>query len=316
MRLPLCPAFFRRIILTTIRSLIRASSLAMLLASGAAAAQEAAPAAPDAGPWTITRHIDLTSRYVLRGVTRTYGNAQPLGNEGADAPESDQPALQWGIDVAHAGGWSFGYWASLINYSYKQLGNSYDDRGITRFQSPRSVENDLYFAYTGNLSGDLAYTLGMTGYYYLNGKHANALETKAGLTWGPLAFTAHTLLNDVVWGNKGDTYWSLVYTNPLPHDLTFTGTLGAYTYHREGKYLGTRDTVQGAPCASGEAFVVNGCFAGNGPSGAGLRHLTLALSGPIPTTPVTWSLQAIIGGYNRFDVKQTNSLVGSLSWSF
>jgi len=154
------------------------------------------------------------------------------------------------------------------------------------------------------------------GYYYANGSHANALETKAGLTWGALSFNAQTLLNDVVWGNKGDTYWTLVYTKPLPYDITFTGTLGAYTYSREGKYLGTRDTATGTSCGAGQAFVVNGCFAGNGPSSGGLRHLTLGLSAPFPDSSITWSLQAILGGYNRFDVKQGNQLVGMLSWGF
>ncbi|AON56855.1 TorF family putative porin [Herbaspirillum seropedicae] len=291
------------------------ATLAALLACAPALAEDA-PAAAPAGPWTITKHIDLASRYVLRGVTTTYGNGQPLGNSGADAPESDQPALQWGIDFVHSSGWSFGYWASTINYSYKQLGNSYSDRSITEFQKPRSVENDLYFAYAGNISGDLGYTLGMTGYYYLNGSHANALETKAGLTLGALSLNAQTLLNDVVWGNKGDTYWTLAYTKPLPYDITFTGTLGAYTYKREGKYLGTRDTATGTACGSGQAFAVNGCFAGNGPSSGGLRHLTLGLSAPFPNSPITWSLQAILGGYNRFDVKQGNQLVGMLSWGF
>jgi uncharacterized protein (TIGR02001 family) len=293
-----------------------AAALTTLLACAPALADDAAPAAAPAGPWTITKHIDLASRYVLRGVTTTYGNGQPLGNPGADAPESDQAALQWGIDFVHSSGWSFGYWASTINYSYKQLGNSYSDRSITEFQKPRSVENDFYFAYAGNISGDLGYTLGMTGYYYANGSHANALETKAGLTWGALSFTAQTLLNDVVWGNKGDTSWTLVYTKPLPYDITFTGTLGAYTYSREGKYLGTRDTATGAACGAGQAFVVNGCFAGNGPSSGGLRHLTLGLSAPFPDSSITWSLLAILGGYNRFDVKQGNQLVGMLSWGF
>lgn len=295
-----------------------AVSLTALLAGapGLALADDAAPGATPAGPWTITKHIDLASRYVLRGATTTYGNGQPLGNAGADAPESDQPALQWGIDFVHSSGWSFGYWASTINYSYKQLGRSYSDRSITEFQKPRSVENDLYFAYAGNISGDLGYTLGMTGYYYANGSHANALETKAGLTWGAFSLNAQTLLNDVIWGNKGDTYWTLVYTKPLPYDLTFTGTLGAYTYSREGKYLGTRDTATGTACGAGQAFVVNGCFAGNGPSSGALRHLTLGLSAPFPNSSITWSLQAILGGYNRFDIKQGNQLVGMLSWGF
>ncbi|MDM0114002.1 hypothetical protein QTI66_17745 [Variovorax sp. J22R133] len=275
-----------------------------------------ADAPADAGPWTVTKHIDLAYPYVLRGATTTYGNGAPLGNAGADAPESSRVALQWGIDFVHTSGWSFGYWASTINYSYKQLGRSYDDRSITDFQHPKSVENDFYGAYSGNIVGDLGYTAGMTGYVYINGVHANALETKLGLTYGPIAVNAQTLLNDVVWGNKGDTYWSVVYTQPLPYDLTFTGTLGAYTYSKEGTYLGTRDTAFGVNCAANEAFVVNGCFVGTRPIGSAFRHLTLALSGPIPTTPVNWNVAVIIGGDNRFGIKQDTKMTGSVSVVF
>ncbi|SFM97892.1 TorF family putative porin [Variovorax sp. OV329] len=300
---------------TAAASSLTAAAL-LLCATGAMAQAGDKPAEPDAGPWTVTKHIDLAYPYVLRGATTTYGNGAPLGNAGADAPESDRLALQWGIDFVNTNGWSFGYWASSINYSYKQLGRSYDDRSITDFQRAKSVENDFYGAYTGNIAGDLGYTLGMTGYYYINGVHSNALETKAGLSYGPFALNAQTLLNDVVWGNRGDTYWSLVFTQPLPYDLTFTGTLGAYTYRKEGTYLGTTDTKMGVACAADESFVVNGCFVGNRPVGSAFRHLTLALSGPIPSTPVTWNLAVIIGGDNRFGIKQDTKMAGSVSVAF
>ena len=124
--------------------LVLATTTAMAQATGQPA--DAAPAT-DAGPWAATGHVDLTHPYVLRGVTTTYGNGAPLGNASADAPESSRVALQWGIDVVHTSGWSFGYWASSINYSYQQLGRSYDDRGVTEFQHPRSIENDFYRFY-------------------------------------------------------------------------------------------------------------------------------------------------------------------------
>ncbi|RXZ30997.1 hypothetical protein D9O50_17720 [Oxalobacteraceae bacterium CAVE-383] len=308
--------------MSTLHSLYRsvnAGALAVIfLAAGNAAAETAdmAPAPEAPGPWTVTKHIDLASRYVLRGATTTYGNGAPLGNSGGDAPESSSAALQWGFDAVHSSGWSFGYWASTINYSYEQLGKSYADRSITDFGKNKSIENDFYGAYSGNIAGDLGYTLGGTGYYYINGSHANALETKAGLTYGELAFNAQTLLNDTVWGNKGDTYWTAVWTKPIMWGLTFTGTLGAYTYKKEGKYLGTTDTATGTSCAANESFVINGCFAGNRPSSGGFRHLTLAVGGPIGSTPVSWNVQGIIGGQNRFGIHQNNRIVGMLSLGF
>jgi uncharacterized protein (TIGR02001 family) len=278
-------------------------------------ASTAKPAEP-AGPYTLTGHIDAVSRYILRGATSTYGNGAPLGNRGGDAPESSRAALQWGFDLVHESGWSVGYWASTINYSYKQLGRSYSDRAITDFQDGKSVENDFYGAYSGKLTENLGYTAGLTGYYYINGTHSNAFETKLGLSYGPVSLNAQTLLDDVVWGNKGDTYWTLVYTTPLAYNITFTGTLGAYVYKKEGKYLGTTDTLTGTACGAGAAFVVNGCFAGNAPVGSAFRHLTLALSAPIPGTPFNAGVQWILGGDNRFGVHQQNQWLVSVGYGF
>jgi uncharacterized protein (TIGR02001 family) len=270
----------------------------------------------DAKPaYTLTGHVDLVSRYYLRGATTTYGNGAPLGNAGADAPESDHATLQWGADYVHSNGFYAGYWASLINYSYKQLGESYSDRTITNFQKDKSVENDLYAGYTGSV-GDIGYTLGGTYYVYLNGKASDALETKLGLNYGPVALTAQTLLSDTVWGNQGDTYWSAVYTLALPYSITATANLGYYTYKKEGKYLGTTDTLTGTACAAGEAFVVNGCFAGKGPVGSAFRHVILGFTQPVFSTPLTWGAQFIVGGKNRYGVTQDNKFVASISYGF
>lgn len=280
-------------------------------------------AAEDATPaYTLTGHVDVASRYYLRGATTTYGNARPgLGNDGADAPESDKPALQWGADFNHESGLYLGYWASTINYSYKQLGRSYDQYArsgtvaVSDFQDDKSIENDFYGGYVGKL-GDLSYTLGLTAYYYLNGKHADALETKLGLAWQEYSVYAQTLLHDTVWGNRGDTYWTLNYTRPLPYSLTFTASLGWYTYDKSGKYLGTRDPATGGRCAPGTAFVVNGCFAGDAPVGDAFRHVIVGLSQPIADTGLVWTVQGIVGGDNRFGVKQDNKMVAMLGYTF
>ena len=275
------------------------------------------PAEAPAAPYTFTGHVDLVSRYYLRGATTTYGNALPTqGNKVADAPESDRPALQGGLDYVHESGFYAGYFASSINYSYKQLGRSYEDRSIVSgFQNDKSVENDFYAGYNGK-AGDLGYTAGLTGYYYINGKHANAFETKLGLSFGDFALSAQTLLNDVVWGNKGDTYVTLNYTHALPYKITFLGSLGGYIYKKEGKFLGTTDTLTNTSCGAGSAFNVNGCYAGNRPISSAFRHLILGFTQPILDTPLTWGLQAIIGGETRFGIKQENKVVASISYGF
>ncbi|HEY3700455.1 MAG TPA: TorF family putative porin [Spongiibacteraceae bacterium] len=271
------------------------------------------PAAPD---HTFTGHIDWVTKYILRGASETYGNVRPgLGNRGADAPESDTPALQWGVDYVDASGWYVGYWASQINYSYKQLGKSYSDRGITDFQTDNSIENDLYGGYSNKI-GDFTYTAGFTGYYYYNGEHADALETKLGIAYGPIGFYAQTLLNDVVWGNKGDTYWTAVYTQPMPFDIMLTASLGYYTYSKEGKFLGTEDTKFHVDCAAGEAFNVNGCYAGDRPKSSGFRHFIVGITQPIGKTGLVWGVQGLLAGKNRFGIKQTGGAIGSISYTF
>jgi uncharacterized protein (TIGR02001 family) len=281
------------------------------LAAGAVHAEDA----PAEGA-TFTGHIDLASKYILRGISTTYGPSTPgLGNSGADAPESDKAALQWGVDWVHPSGVYLGYWASQVNYSYERLGESWRDRAIVDFQHRKSVENDFYGGYNGKF-GEFGYTAGLTGYYYINGKYSNAVETKLGLSYGAFSVAAQTLLKDVVWGNKGDTYWTLNYTQPLAWDITLNASLGYYTYHKEGRFLGSTDTLAGAGCAAGTSFIVNGCFAGGAPVSNGFRHLTVGFTQPIGKTGLTWGLQGLVGGDNRFGVKQDNRVVGTLSYGF
>jgi uncharacterized protein (TIGR02001 family) len=287
------------------------------LSGSASAADEPKPA------FTYTGHIDLVSAYYLRGATTTYGNVKPgLGNEGADAPESDKPVFQWGADISHSSGLYAGYWASFINYSYKRLGESYDyyASGQTppadfSFQKDKSIENDFYGGYNGAI-GDFGYTVGLTGYVYYNGKHSNALETKLAASYAGVTISAQTLLNDTVWGNTGDTYFLLNYSYVLPYSITASASLGAYYYTKEGKYLGTHDPLSGTTCPTDTAFVVNGCFSGAAPVQGGYRHLILGVSQPIGESGVTWSLQGILGGVNRYGIRQGNRIFGSVSYGF
>lgn len=136
------------------------------------------------------------------------------------------------------------------------------------------------------------------------------------MTYKDIGLNAQTLLNDTVWGNRGDTYWTLTYAAPLPHEINFSASLGWYRYRQEGKYLGTRDTLSGTACGAGAAFVVNGCFAGDQPVSGAFCHLILGLAQPVGKTGFTWSLQGILGGENRFGIRQANRAVASISYAF
>jgi len=154
----------------------------------------------------------------------------------------------------------------------------------------------------------------MTGYVYINGSHTNAWETKFGVGYKDVTLTAQTLLNDVVWGNRGDTYWALNYTRVLPYAISFTGSLGWFTYTREGRYLGTKDPFTGAACAPDRAFFDNGCVVGAQPIGNAFRNLTLGISQPIGSTGLNWGVQAIISGENRWGIAQGERLMAYLSY--
>jgi uncharacterized protein (TIGR02001 family) len=293
---------------------IRIATVLVLASLGAPVLADTA-----ASPWSA--HVDIYSTYVIRGITSTYGNVLPgLGNRYADAPESNKPVLQWGVDYVGANGWYFGYWASQVNFSYRRVGDSYDQytaNGVVTIndyqEGGNSIENDFYGGYNGKL-GDFSYTIGGAGYAYIKGRYSNGLETKLGLGYKDVTFTAQTLLNDVVWGNKGDTYWTLNYAKTLPYDLAFTGSLGWYTYKKEGKFVGTHDAYTGNACPAGAAFIIAGCYPGNTPTGQAFRHLILGISQPIGATGLNWGLQYVMGGKNRWDVAQGDKLLGYVSY--
>jgi len=341
---------------------LKALAFALPLAFAAAsyAAEEPKKEEAPAPDWSWTGHVDANSAYYLRGITNTYGNNKwekgapatyankgdaKVSNSWGDAPESRDPALQWGFDITHSSGFYLGYWASTLTYSYKKVGESYDIYkkslvggppvpGAGFYDSEKSIENDIYGGYTGKV-GDLGYDLGLTYYYYLDGTHSNAPETKIKLTYGEFGLQAQTLLEDTIWGNQADTYWSLTWTKPLPYDITFTANAGYYTYGKEGKYLGSKDTAKGgSPTCNSAAgsgmtngfFFVNGCYESFNTNGTinrdakvvsgAFRHLILGVSQPIGETGLTWNAQAIISGYNRFNIKQDDKLTVGIAYAF
>lgn len=239
----------------------------------------------------LTGHLDGVSRYYLRGITTTYNPASvgALGNEGGDAPENDGPALQGGLDYVHDSGFYAGWWFSTLGYSYK----SFTDDGI-------SMEHDLYGGYAGKI-GDFGYKLGVTRYEYVPGRNSSAFETMVGVSYMQFGLNAQTLLEDVTWGNKGDTYWTATYATPLPGNFGFNAMLGYYTYEKTGKYVNPNNVVLATP--------------GNSVESSAFRHVTVGVTYPFMKN-LTGGVSYIIGGKNRFDVDQDNKFVGSLSYTF
>jgi uncharacterized protein (TIGR02001 family) len=147
----------------------------LLLALSVALTARAAEAAPQP-ECTITGNIAVTSDYMFRGISQTWGD----------------PAVQGGGDLALRNGFAAGFWASSISE------NSYPG-GL--------MELDLYASYGANFNDDWSWRAGLYGYVYPGGNldHAkpplpsrsfSTLEANAALTWKWLTLKYNYALTD------------------------------------------------------------------------------------------------------------------------
>jgi uncharacterized protein (TIGR02001 family) len=131
-----------------------------------------APATPE---HSFTGNLTLASEYIYRGIGQT----------------NRKPALQGGLDYAHASGLYAGVWGSNISW-LSDLG------GISS-----SVEIDVYGGYKGNLTADLSYDVGVLTYNYPGSypsgfTKADTTEIYAGLGWKWLsAKYSHTVSSHI-----------------------------------------------------------------------------------------------------------------------
>jgi uncharacterized protein (TIGR02001 family) len=211
----------------------------------------------------LTGNIGIFSSYVLRGIT--------------NSPENDNAAIQGGVDWSVGPGFYLGYWGSNLGYG------DGDAKGF---------ENDFYAGWGGS-TDLLSWDIGATYYYYLNVDDSNAFEPKGSFGVGPVTLGAKYLAEDVVWGNKGDTYWTLDAAVPLGN-FTLGGLIGYYTYETDGEF------IPDEPEAKSSAF----------------RHFDIILSHPIGESGADANLTYIVGGEDRFGVDQKNQMVFSVTYGF
>ena len=164
-----------------------------LLATSSAAFAQTAPAAPES---TLGYNVGVVSEYRYRGLAQTKGD----------------PALQGGVDYAHASGLYVGAWGSSIKW-IKDAGS--DAKG--------PVELDLYGGYKFEAAG-LAYDVGYLRYEYLGntysktgGVNANTDEVYGAVTAGPATLKYSHAFSDLFGftNSKGSTYWDLSATFDL-----------------------------------------------------------------------------------------------------
>jgi uncharacterized protein (TIGR02001 family) len=164
-----------------------------LLATSSAAFAQTAPAEPES---TLGYNVGVVSEYRYRGLAQTKGD----------------PALQGGVDYAHASGLYVGAWGSSIKW-IKDAGS--DAKG--------PVELDLYGGYKFEAAG-LAYDVGYLRYEYVGntysktgGVNANTDEVYGAVTAGPATLKYSHAFSDLFGftNSKGSTYWDLSATFDL-----------------------------------------------------------------------------------------------------
>ena len=237
------------------KTIIKPLILATAVASSPMIATSAAQAA------SVTGNIGVHSQYILRGIT--------------NSPENDDAAVQGGFDVGFDNGLYLGYWGSSLGYGEDQNG----------------FENDVYGGYAASID-DFSYDIGLVQYYYINIDDADGTEAYGSVGYGPFSLGFKTLLNDVVWGNQGDTYLTAGFSYDLPKGFAFDATLGYYSYEDSGKYI--------ASTSEDSAF----------------RHLNLGLSHPIGNTGADMGVTYVIGGKDRNGVDQDDAVFFSLTYGF
>lgn len=185
---------------------------------GLAAIFGATPARADDTPaTTVTGNVELTSDYVFRGLTQSWG----------------KPAVQGGVDLATASGFAAGTWMSSVSdHSYPG----------------GSVEWDIYASYGRPIDADWSWRAGLYGYVYPGanldhaGLPARSLDTgeaNVALNWKLWTLKYSYALTDYFGADReqgyrgnsrGTGYLMLEGTWPLDPQWSLTLHLG-YTFY-------------------------------------------------------------------------------------
>jgi uncharacterized protein (TIGR02001 family) len=154
-------------------------------------------------PHSVTANVGLYSQYVFRGQTQT----------------DEEPALQGGIDYAHASGFYAGMWGSNISW----LEDTYDSS---------SLEVDFYAGFRNAIGGsDFSYDVGLLQYWYpgdnAGSNSADTLEAYGAINWKFLGAKVSYSLTDLFgFTDSEGSYYVDLYAN---YPIGETGlTVGAH----------------------------------------------------------------------------------------
>jgi uncharacterized protein (TIGR02001 family) len=182
-----------------------------LVGTSAAFAQAAAPA-PES---TLSFNVGVVSDYRFRSVAQT----------------SFKPAVQAGVDFAHASGVYVGAWGSNVSWIKDYVG-----------ATDGSTEIDLYGGYKGEIAKDLTFDIGVIAYQY-PGNNADTKTVNANTTevYGALTFGIVTAKYSQSTGNfiantnsKGSAYFELAAAFDLGGGFSLTPHVGRQTIPNNG----------------------------------------------------------------------------------
>ena len=150
--------------------------LAALAVPSVALAEEASP---------FTANVGLTTDYLVRGISQTSGN----------------PAIQGGIDYAHASGLYAGVWGSNVSWinDFGAIGSA-------------SMELDTYAGFRNSFAEDFSYDIGFIRYNYLGSYTPLAPAVKAD--------------TDEIYGALGYKWFTAKYSYGLGKFLTVADAKG------------------------------------------------------------------------------------------
>jgi uncharacterized protein (TIGR02001 family) len=182
--------------------------LAALAFSGAAFAQTKAPE-PD---YTFSYNVGAVSDYRFRGISQSRL----------------KPALQGGVDFAHASGIYLGVWASTIRIL----------KDIPGGKGP--VELDLYGGYKGKINDSFSYDLGLLRYQYPRQNFpttVNTTEAYGALSFGPATVKySHSIGKETfgVANSRGSYYLEAGATFDLGSGFSLTPHVGHQKFDGSG----------------------------------------------------------------------------------
>jgi uncharacterized protein (TIGR02001 family) len=219
-------------------------TLAVLVAlSGSAFAQTAAAVDP------ISYNITAVSNYKYRGQDQDTSKTKGF-----------KPALQGGVDYAHASGFYVGNWNSTVNF-------------LDNDSNKANLEVDLYGGYKFPL-GDVGMDVGALTYIYPGATKANTTELYAAASYGPLTAKYSSTVSKGYFGvgesssnGRGTGYLNLAFAQEVMPKVTLKASVGStmFTTAAKNAMSGPVNFVDysiGAAYDLGEGMSVTGSYVG------------------------------------------------------